>query len=121
MATILLIDDDDVFRETLSEVLLMNGYEVIEAEDGRGAHLTCRNEDIDLVVTDILMPNQEGIETIIQIRRECPDMKIVAISGGGRNLPADYLYSAVRLGADMSFSKPLDPPRFLQALEGLLA
>ena len=120
MTTILLIDDDEIFRETLSGVLTMKGYEVVEAGDGRGADATCRNQDIDLVITDILMPNQEGIETIMQIRKECPTMKIIAISGGGRNRPADYLDSAVKLGADLSFSKPLKHPDFLKAVKGLL-
>jgi CheY-like chemotaxis protein len=84
MHKILVIDDNVVVRNTIIQMLESEGYEVVSAEDGRRGLSVFRSEKPDLVITDIIMPEKEGIETIRDIRGEAPDTKIIAISGGGR-------------------------------------
>src|SRR5882762_4645380 len=97
---ILVIDDDHLVRYALSKILLGAGYAVVTASDGRRGMAVLRAEHPDVVITDIIMPEQEGIDTIIQIRRERPGVKIIAISGGGRIRNIDFLEMAQSLGAD---------------------
>src|SRR6185437_14694121 len=113
MQKILVIDDNLVVRNTIVQILESEGYEVISAEDGRRGLYVFRNEHPDLVVTDIIMPEKEGIETIRDIRGEVPDAKIIAISGGGRIGNTDFLKIARQLGASDIVAKPLDPDHFL--------
>ncbi|KAB2887928.1 MAG: response regulator [Desulfobulbaceae bacterium] len=120
MPDILVIDDDDSFRSMLCKMLARAGYSVLDSQDGRRAAAMVREHAIPLVVTDLIMPDQEGIETIIQLRREFPDVKIVAISGGGRGSSDIYLDSAMRLGATRCFAKPFKTEPFLQAIRELL-
>ena len=82
------------------------GYEVIEAADGREGLLKFRKQGADLVITDLIMPEQEGLETITLMKKERPDLNIIAISGGGRIGPEAYLPAAQELGAARVFSKP---------------
>lgn len=121
MATILVIDDDEMVRGFIKRVLEREGYEVVEAEDGEEGLIKYRRSPADLVVTDVLMPGKEGIETIRELRRDYPAAKIIAISGGGRALPQKtFLGIAEHLGASMSFTKPLDMGAFLKAIKELL-
>ncbi len=83
MALILVVDDKEPARFTLREILGEAGHEVVEAGDGKAALEQQRAHSIDLVVTDIIMPEQEDVETIIELKRDYPGLKIVAISGGG--------------------------------------
>jgi CheY-like chemotaxis protein len=99
MSTILVVDDDETFRRLLCQTLLRAGHEVLAADDGRGALRLYRQQPADLVITDLIMPEQEGLETILELRRLQPDLKIIAISGGGRMVPGDYLPIARHLGA----------------------
>jgi len=100
MARILVVDDEDLVRLTLRQMLEAGGHEVIEAANGKqGVALEAENP-VDLVVTDIIMPEQEGIETIVQLRRKNPSLKIIAISGGGRMKNMDFLKIAANVGAD---------------------
>ena len=87
MSRILLIDDDDQFRGMLQQALRREGYEVVEARDGKEGVICFRTAAIDLVMTDILMPEQEGLQTIRELRAEFPAIKIIAISGGGAGDP----------------------------------
>lgn len=116
---ILLIDDDNLIRRSVARVLLANGHEVFTAEDGaRGMELFHR-EHPELIVTDIYMPQQEGIETILTIRRENHDVKIIAISGGGNSGTTDSLYMAKLLGADAVIQKPFRTDQLLEAIESV--
>ena len=90
------------------------------AEVGGAASRLHRRKPADLLVTDIIMPRQEGLETIMELRRDFPDLKIIAISGGGRGKAADYLEIAGRMGADMTIEKPIDPDALLRAIEGMI-
>ena len=121
MKKILVIDDNMVVRNTIVQILESEGYEVISAEDGRRGLFVFRAEKPDLVVTDIIMPEKEGIETIRDIRGEVPDAKIIAISGGGRIGNTDFLKIARQLGASDIVAKPLDPDHFLDVVKNCLA
>src|SRR5688572_20817471 len=103
---ILVIDDDNLMRYMLERILRSNGYEVVTAADGARGMAVFRSATPDLVITDILMPEQEGIETIRMMRRERPDAKIMAISGGTQLGDFDILSMAGKLGADDVMNKP---------------
>ncbi len=120
MANILVIEDDLDVRRLLRDVLERAGHGVVEAADGAEGIERVRSQPVDLVITDILMPEKEGIETILELKRDWQDVKIIAISGGGRVGPDDYLKSARRVGAQRTFTKPFDPKALLQAVEELL-
>lgn len=117
---ILVIDDDEQMRVLLRQVMEWSGYTVIDAENGRQGMQKQRELPVDLVITDLIMPEQEGLETISTLKKEFPDVKIVAISGGGRIGPEAYLPAALELGADLVFSKPFDVKEFVAAVRGLL-
>lgn len=120
MPRILVIDDDDLVRGMLRDVLERAGYEVLEAQDGNVGLQLFRGHTIDIIITDILMPEKEGLETIMDIRNESPNAKIVAISGGGKVGPFAYLKLAERFGAQRVFSKPLKMATLLEAVDELL-
>jgi len=116
---ILLIDDDKHFREMFTELLRRKNYDVIEASDGKYAHQLVIDHEPQLIITDIIMPEKEGIETIIDLKREHHDLKIIAISGGGRTNAKDNLRSASLLGADYTFEKPFENNEILHIIEEL--
>lgn len=117
MAKILLVDDEDYIRAMLTEALEDEGYSVETAADGKQAVALYTKADFDLVVTDIVMPEQEGIQTILELRKHNPRVKVIAMSGGGRIRSDDYLELAKKLGAINTFSKPLDLDEFLAAVK----
>jgi CheY-like chemotaxis protein len=121
MAKILVIDDDAQVREMMSLVLTREGHTVTEAVDGEDGLRSTRSSSFEVVVTDIVMPNKEGLETIVELRRNMPGVKIIAISGGGRIAPTDYLSIAKRLGADRVFAKPVERRALLDAVSELVA
>jgi DNA-binding response OmpR family regulator len=116
---ILVIDDDYLVRYTLARILQSQGYEVVTAADGESGMTVFRSAAPDLVITDIIMPEQEGIQTIRQMRRERPDAKIIAISGGSRFGDLDVLEIAIKLGADDAISKPFDAAELLSRVRQL--
>ena len=118
---ILVIEDDDQTRHMLAEMMRRAGYEVLEAPDGRVGVELFRTERVDLVITDILMPEKDGLETIRDMKRESPDVRIIAISGGGRTGLLDFLPVARRLGANRTFAKPTDRRELLSAVAEELA
>jgi|SRR6185437_6156256 CheY-like chemotaxis protein len=121
MALILVIDDAPRMRQTIRRILASAGHSVVEAEDGV-AGLRCVDENRpDLVITDIIMPNKEGIETIGDIRRRCPDIKIIAISGSGAPEQALYLDAATALGANAALAKPFRAHELLALVDRLVA
>lgn len=121
MARILVVDDEDLVRLTLRQMLEAGGHEVIEAANGKqGVALEAENS-VDLVVTDIIMPEQEGIETIVQLRRKNPSLKIIAISGGGRMKNMDFLKIAANVGADATLTKPFSTQELTEVVDRCLA
>lgn len=117
---ILVIDDDEQMRVLLRQVMEWAGHEVVEAADGREGTRLQRQHRADLVITDLIMPEQEGLETITALRRDYPGLKIIAISGGGRIGPEAYLPAARELGADRVFSKPFDVQELAETVRELL-
>lgn len=120
MSTILIIDDDELFRSMLREMLEGASYTVTEAEDGKDGMQKLTATPPDLVITDLIMPNQEGLETIRKIRQILPEIPLVAVSGGGRLSADSYLPAALGLGANKIFAKPFDRHEFLAAIAELL-
>jgi CheY-like chemotaxis protein len=115
---ILLIDDDDLFREVTRLMLESGGHEVIEAKDGRDGLVLFRQQPVDAVVTDIIMPQDEGIGTIRKIRALNRTIRIIAISGSGRRSDPDFLGMAARLGATYALAKPFEKEELLACVEG---
>ena len=120
MARILVIEDDNDVRESLRQVLEQVGYEVEEACDGEEGIERYREKQADLIITDIIMPKKEGIETITDLRVEFPDVKVIAISGGGRLGPEPYLELAKGFGANRIIMKPFTTTEILEAVQELL-
>jgi DNA-binding response OmpR family regulator len=105
MASVLIVDDQDMVRKTLRLALESEGLDVREAVDGDEALRLYRTSPADVVVTDIVMPNKEGIETIFELRRSAPRVKIIAMSGRDT---VDFLDMARKLGADHVLRKPFE-------------
>lgn len=121
MTKVLVIDDDVDIRDMLEELLTRFGYEVMTASQGREGLRVARQQSVDLVITDILMPVQEGIETIYELKRNLPGVKVIAMSGGGIVQPEDYLVTAAMFGAEMTLPKPFEPEDILQAVRFLFS
>ncbi len=117
---VLIIDDDDLVRTTLSRTLMTVGYEVIEAIDGNDGLGKFRGGGIDLVITDILMPEKEGLETIRELRQSGGGVKIIAISGGDRTGSLRYLEMAAAFGADDTLAKPYRRQDLLAKIEAVM-
>lgn len=121
MGRLLLIEDNDEVREAMTFLLERAGHTVVVLPDGRKAVDVCQKRDVDIVITDIVMPEREGIDTIRVLRKQIPGIGIVAISGGGRyGRSEEYLTAARQLGADVTLSKPVDPATLLEVLSDLL-
>ena len=121
MPRVLVIDDDPMILNLLVRVFELEGYEVLQANNGKEGLIAFQDNPIDLVVTDIVMPEADGLETIMEIRKNNRDVKIIAISGGGRIAPEDHLIMAKQLGANCTFCKPVERKRLLRAAMMLLA
>mgnify|MGYP000043960410 CR=1 FL=1 len=120
MKRILVIDDDDLTRATIRDMLETSGYEVDEAENGSDGVLKQQDRPFDLIVTDVLMPDKDGIETIIDLKRGYPNLRIIAISGGGTTGNLVFLEMSTRFGADKMLAKPFSNLQLLDAVESLL-
>lgn len=116
---ILVIDDEELVRLTIRSSLEPHGHEVIEAENGVVGLRLFAESDPDLVICDIIMPDKEGIETIAELRRDNPDLPILAISGGGRINKLSYLEIAGQLGANAILPKPFRPKAIIEKVEAL--
>jgi CheY-like chemotaxis protein len=120
-ATVLLIDDHEDVRSSLRRMLEAAGHTVLDVADGeRGLHLL-GGTHVDVVVTDLFMPGQDGIMTLRRIRKEHPAVKVIAISGGGFRGQLDLLEDAVLLGATAGLRKPISPDELLGAIRTALA
>jgi DNA-binding NtrC family response regulator len=120
MKNILVIEDDGYVQKMLRQTLERAGYYVETADNGRAGLELYYDKNFDLVITDLIMPEMEGIETISLMRKKNPEVKVIAISGGGRNKPEDYLYLAEKLGASRTFPKPVDRDALLGAISDLI-
>jgi CheY-like chemotaxis protein len=120
MALILVIDDEALVRTTIRMRLEQNGHQVIEASNGNEGLHALEQQPFDVVVTDIIMPEKEGIETIRAIRHRNPQIGIVAISGGGRTSTLDFLGAARKLGADQALRKPFTGSQLLEVVDAAL-
>ena len=121
MGNILIIEDDVEVRELLTIILKRAGHTVTEAGDGRDGIHAFRTNQIDLIITDLIMPRQEGLETIVQLRQEFPNLKIIAISGGNPGGKNNYLQAARLCGASKTFIKPFENAEIIAAVAELLA
>lgn len=120
MARILVVDDDAEIRDTLKKFLGRVGYDVEVAGDGKIANQRLAEGDFDLMITDIVMPNQDGVENIMQARKNHPDMRVIAMSGGGYVQTKTYLKVAESLGADAVFQKPFRSQEMLAKIRELI-
>ncbi|HSR53503.1 MAG TPA: response regulator [Acidobacteriota bacterium] len=120
MSRILLIDDEDMTRNMLRQALELKGYEVHEASNGLEALRLQRETPCSLVITDILMPEKEGLETIVELRSECPDLKIIAMSGGGSAGKLNFLDAAGKLGAQATLQKPFELEKLFKTVKSLM-
>lgn len=122
MKRILVIDDDRDVRMCILGNLEAAGYSVFGADNGNTGIAIFRSDPVDLVIVDLFMPEKEGIETIIELRKGFPDLKILAISGGIPGYgPDDFLHIAQKLGADGSLDKPFTMQHLLSVIGDLLA
>lgn len=121
MARILVIEDENHIRTLLSKLLEQEGYEVLTATNGKeGLRVLHANLLIDVIVTDIFMPEKEGLETIKEIKKEFPDVKIIAISGGGHKGNMSFLTIAKHIGANTALKKPFSIEDLSNAIKALI-
>ena len=121
MAVILIADDNSVFRVTLEKLLMRVGHTVLLAADGLDAERGARDTAIDLLITDIVMPDKEGLALVRDLKARAPDLRIIAMSGGGRAGALTLLDMASRFGADAVLSKPFRAKELLDTVDAVLA
>lgn len=120
MARILVVDDDDQFRRMVQRTLERAGYEVDPAANGQDALARFEAVPADLVLTDLIMPEKEGLETIMLLRQRWKTPRIIAMSGGGRVRPEEYLEVARRLGVAATLEKPFSTSDLLAVIRSVL-
>jgi CheY-like chemotaxis protein len=120
MPRILLVEDNELARFALSRSLTHAGYEVIEAEDGCQALEAQRREPVDLVITDIVLPVKDGLETIMELKQSSPATPVIAYTGHPRHNTIDYLATARAVGAARVFAKPFDHVELIDAVAELI-
>jgi len=120
MPGILIVEDENDLREMLKVSLIRRKYTVLEAENGKDAIIHFKPAVTDLVITDLIMPEEDGLKVIMKLREVKPSLKIIAISGGGKAGPASYLNLAKALGADAVYSKPFSVNEMIRKIEELL-
>lgn len=121
MPGILIVEDDKELREMLKISLIRHKYTVLEAADGKEAITHFKPSITDLVITDLIMPDEDGLKVIMRLREIKPSLKIIAISGGGKAGPGSYLNLAKALGANVIFPKPFSINDLLAKIEQLLS
>jgi len=117
---ILLIENEKHLRRTLAQILRQSGYEVLEAENGRDCVGKLFEQSVDLLITNMIMPEMDGVEIIVAVRERYPETKILAISGHGMNVAESSLKIAKALGAHKTLVKPFSSEVFLQEVNTLL-
>ena len=121
MARILVIDDERLVRRTVRSALEAAGHEVLEASNGREALQIQATTRLDLVITDLMMPEKDGMEVLLALRRDAPGLKVIAMSGGGIYGQIEPLQAAEPLGAVASLQKPFTLDELRQTVERALA
>jgi CheY-like chemotaxis protein len=121
MKRILIIDDNTQLRQLLRQILEREGYEVIDAKDSKSGTKLYRQTLTDLVITDVAMPDKDGIEILRELKRDFPDVKIIATTGDSQTLSAQYYLSAMKaLGAERAFTQPFGRKELLNTVHELL-
>ncbi|NJN52843.1 MAG: response regulator [Gammaproteobacteria bacterium] len=121
MSSILVVDDDSQVLEVVGEMLRLEGYDVATAVDGRDAVNQFKRAEFDLVITDLIMPEKEGLETIAELRNLRGKVPVIAMSGGGRIGPTDYLETARFIGANATLAKPFARSELISLVSNLLS
>jgi CheY-like chemotaxis protein len=121
MAQVLIIDDDRGIRQLLRRIIATRGHMIVEADSGRTGVEAFRQQAFDLVLTDIVMPDMDGNQTIVQLRKLNPDIRIVAVSGGGRARNLTPLQLAKQFGADRILEKPFRRDDVVRMVDEILA
>ena len=121
MPRILIIDDDASMRLALRHALERRGHQVAEAADGQSGLAAYQRTVFDLVVTDIIMPGMEGLETVLALRKFSPHLKIIAMSAGGKGDANNYLELAEHFGATRTLRKPFEAEAFISTVDAVLA
>jgi CheY-like chemotaxis protein len=120
-ATILLVDDEELLRAGVQEMLEMSGYEVITATNGHEAMVCLKQHTIDLVITDLVMPKMDGVDFVEQLRQIWPDVPVIVVSGSTRNIMQRYGIESIQVpGADASLSKPFKGVDLMSQIKELL-
>lgn len=121
MARILIIEDDEISRRTLAQILETAGHTVVAAEDGMKGLALYRQRPTDLIITDIMMPAKDGMHVINELKRDFPEAKIIAVSGSDQEERRAFFFDVSRiLGAKRTFQKPIDPDELLAVIDELL-
>lgn len=121
MPSVLVVDDEDQLRQLIREILEQAGYQVTEARNGKEAVLQYRLAPADVVIMDILMPEQDGLETTSTLRREFPNVKIIAITGSSEMIGIlSFLDVAKMLGAHRALQKPFEMQTLLDTVQAEL-
>ena len=120
MKQILIIDDESQIRLVLKKMLVREGFSVISASDGKEGMKLFKKDVVDLVITDIIMPEKEGVEVIMELKKDYPDVPIIAISGGGQFSSKHYLDMAKLLGVNAIFDKPIYKDELLKEVKKCL-
>jgi CheY-like chemotaxis protein len=120
MPGILIVEDEKDIRDMLKVALLRHKYTVLEAVDGKDAITHFKPSLTDLVITDLIMPDEDGLKVIMKLRELKPSIKIIAISGGGKAGPGSYLNLAEALGANAIYSKPFSINELISKIKMLV-
>lgn len=120
MGVVLLVEDDIALLQVLKSAMEESGHHVLEAFDGLSALKIVKSISVDLMITDIFLPEKDGLELIRETKISSPDVKIIAISGGGKLDEFIYLKAAMVLGADCKFEKPFQINELLDSIEELM-
>jgi CheY-like chemotaxis protein len=120
MPGVLIVEDEKELREMLKTTLLRRKMTVFEAVNGKDAIMHFKPTITDLVVTDLIMPEEDGLKVIMKLKEIKPAVKIIAISGGGKAGPGSYLKLAKALGADAVYSKPFSISDLVSKIEELV-
>lgn len=118
---ILLVDDEEAIRKMIRVILGNELYEFAEVGNGLDAQAILEKQKFDLIITDVIMPDCDGIELVMAVRRKLPDIKVIVMSGGGRVRAGHYLDLAGKLGAARVFEKPFDTAALRKTVQELLS
>jgi DNA-binding response OmpR family regulator len=121
MTKILIVEDDQQLREMLKQLLEGESFEVIDSGDGEEAIKTLHENEVDLMITDIIMPEKDGVSLVRDLRKQFPDLKIIAISGGSRHIdPQNPLKIVEKMGVDRTLTKPFKLSELLDVVRELV-